>query len=87
MFIEFLALSVILTWLYNSTDSLFFGLVFYSIYITLGQTISPAVQVGVSIHSFQQINSIILVNIALLVVLFCGGKRLVFEKAKRTSPA
>lgn len=84
MFLEMIALAIILTWFYNSTGSLFYGVIFNTLYLTIGQTISPAIQLSKVLQDYQHITAIILVNFALLLVIFCG-KDLIFKKPQFNS--
>ncbi len=85
MFIELISLSIILTWLYNSTQSLGITIIFNAIYRTLTQFFLPVSEVSGHIVDFQHLYSGVLVNIALIILLFCGGKTLVFSYKPRRS--
>lgn len=85
LFIEAIALSIILTWLYNSSKSLVVAVIFNGIYRTLVQFFLPVVEVSYHILSFQQLYTTVLVNLALILLLFCGGKTLVFHYQPRRS--
>ncbi|HHX02356.1 MAG TPA: CPBP family intramembrane metalloprotease [Firmicutes bacterium] len=85
LFIESVALSIILTWIYNSSKSLVGSIVFNGVYRTLTQFFLPLSEATGNIVAFQQLYTGVLVNIALIVLLFCGGKKLVFSFQPRKS--
>lgn len=86
LFIETVALSIILTWITNSSKSLVGVIVFNGVYRTLTQFFLPLAEAAGSVVVFQQLYAGVLVNMALIILLFCGGKTLVFSyQPRRTS--
>jgi len=85
LIIETIALSIILTWLYNSSKSLAVTIVFNGVFRTLTQFFMPLMEVTNNAVQFQQLYSGVLVNAALIILLFCGGKTLVFSYQPRRS--
>jgi len=83
LFIETVAMSVILTWIANSSKNLVGVIVFNGVYRTLTQFFLPLAEASGSIDLFQQLYTGVLVNMALIVLLFCGGKTLVFSYQPR----
>ena len=85
LLIETAALSVILTWIYNSTKSLAVPVIFNGVFRTLTQFFMPLAVLTNDALRFQQLYSGVLVNIAIVILLFCGGKTLVFSYQPRRS--
>lgn len=85
LLIETAALSVILTWIYNSTKSLAVPVIFNGVFRTLTQFFMPLAVLTNDALRFQQLYSGVLVNIAIAILLFCGGKTLVFSYQPRRS--
>jgi len=79
LFLETTALSIILTWIFNSSRSLVGAIVFNGVFRTLTQFFLPFAEVTGNELVFQQLYTGVLVNMALIVLLFCGGKTLVFS--------
>ena len=77
LFLETTALSIILTWIFNSSRSLVGAIVFNGVFRTLTQFFLPFAEVTGNELVFQQLYTGVLVNMALIVLLFCGGKTLV----------
>jgi len=83
LFIESVALSIVLTWLYNSSKSLGVVILFNAMYRTITQFLLTEVQVSYYAYSFHQFYTCVLVNVAIVLLLFCGGKTLVFQYSPR----
>ncbi len=79
LFIESVALSIILTWLFNSSKSIVTTMIFNGLYRTLIQFFLPITEFANGVSIFQQSYTIVLVNLAFVLVLFCGGETLVFK--------
>lgn len=85
LFLEVISLSVILTWMYNSSKSMVAVILFNAVYRTLMQFLLPVIQVSNHTLHYQQLYTTVLVNVALILLLFCGGKTLVYSYIPRKS--
>lgn len=85
LFLELGALSIILTWLYNSCKSLAVVILFNGTYRTLVSFLTMAVQLTGNAIEFQHLTATVLINTALVITLLCGGKTLVLKYKPRKS--
>lgn len=81
--LEFIALAIIFTWLYNTTKSLTVTLIFNTVYKSVVPLLSPALQISDNVVPFQNLTATIMINFALLLLVFCGAKNLVFKRPIR----
>ncbi len=85
--IQLIAISAIFAWIYNTTKSLMLVILAHASALTVSPIIHPILEASGYAASYGQIISTVYTNIAVIIILVCGAKTLVYKPGpKRQRP-